>query len=78
MRLADQLGECILGQPTVLTVCCVEHLVLDTVAEIMAKITVVVTIHYSIVPMPVKTFWVLWSTFLASLGGLAKLLSPIS
>lgn len=58
--------------------CCVAHLVLDTVAEIMPKITVVVTIHYSIVPMPVKTFWVLWSTILASLRGLAKLFSPFS
>jgi hypothetical protein len=56
--------------------CCVAHLVLDTVAEIMAKITVVVTIHYSIVHIPVKTRWVLWNTILASLRGLAKFLSP--
>jgi hypothetical protein len=51
-------------------------LVLGTVAEIMAKITVVVTIHYSIMPMPVKTSWVLPSRILVSLTGLAKILSP--
>lgn len=49
--------------------CSVAHLVLDTVA----KFTVVVTIHYSIMPLPVKTCWVLRSTVLASLRGLAKL-----
>jgi hypothetical protein len=51
-------------------------LVLDTVAEIMAKITAVVTIHYSIVNMPIEALLGLWSTILASLRGLAKLFSP--
>lgn len=70
------IGRVYLGTAHCSDSCCVTHLVFDTVAEIMAKITVVVvTIHYSIVHMPVKTCWALWSTILASLGGLAKLLS---